>query len=243
MAQAMDSKHEDIISEALGRAPDLQLGHDHGRWRLGRWRQCVGGYTLPALPDPMFVMHVLGRPDVCNGKRDGSRDASPFPDCVRIVPSGRATAWLADGELDLVTLRVASAALQRAPAHDQIRRMSFAFSNPLGAALARQVLSEIYAPETRERDCYVGVLVDALRAHMFRNPFRAGRAEKPPLPLSAHRVRKMMNAVLEHPAGRHDQEGMAANAGVAPAHFTRAFRQLAGEAPGDFSKRPPETMQ
>lgn len=131
------SSDEDIISDALGRAPDMQLGGERGRWRLCRWRQFVGSYTLPALPDPMFVVHIAGKNNVRTWERDSWSETASLPGCATIVPSGQPTGWLVDGELDVVTLSVSSSDLQNAPALDQFRRMRFAFSDPLGVALTR----------------------------------------------------------------------------------------------------------
>lgn len=293
MAKATGSNDEDIISDALGRAPDVQLGGEHGRWRLCRWRQFVGSYTLPALPDPMFVVHIAGKPNVRTWDRDGWSEAASLPGCATIVPSGQPTGWLVDGELDVVTLSVASADLQKAPALDQFTRMRFAFSDPLGVALTRQVLGELYAPQTAERDTYVGALVDALKAHMLRGPAHAAAETIPTTAFSSYRIHNIMNAILSRPEGDHNLEQLAAQAGVTPAHFcrifkkatsvsphqyvmrarldraqqmleqsdtsmatiadalgftsqshfTRAFRQFAGETPTDFRKRRLETLQ
>jgi AraC family transcriptional regulator len=237
MAKAIGSNDEDIISDALGRAPDMRLGAEHGRWRLCRWRQFVGSYTLPALPDPMFVVHIAGKPNVRTWERDGWSEASSLPGCATIVPSGQPTGWLVDGELDVVTLSVASADLQRAPAMDQFTRMRFAFSDPLGVALTRQVLGELYAPQTPERDTYVGALVDALKAHMLRGPVNAGVADIPTTAFSSYRIHNIMNAVLARPENEHNLEEMAAQAGVTPGHFCRVFKKATGVSPHQYVMR------
>jgi AraC family transcriptional regulator len=293
MADKSIPNDEDIIADALGRAPDMSLGGEHGRWRLCRWRQFVGSYTLPALPDPMFVVHIAGKPNVRTWERDGWSETASLPGCATIVPSNQPTGWLVDGELDVVTLSVASADLQRAPALDQFKRMKFAFSDPLGVALTRQVLGELYAPRSSERDVYVGALVDALKAHMLRGPINTTTTEIPTTAFSSYRIHHIMNAILQRPEGEHSIEELAAHAGVSPthfcrifkkatgvsphqyvmkarlnraqhmleqseasmatiadslgftsqSHFTRAFRQFAGETPSDFRRRGRETMQ
>ncbi|WP_313805484.1 AraC family transcriptional regulator [Sphingobium sp.] len=237
MADANGSNDEDIISDALGRAPDMQLGGEHGRWRLCRWRQFVGSYTLPALPDPMFVVHIAGKPNVRTWERDGWSEASSLPGCATIVPSGQPTGWLVDGELDVVTLSVASTDLQNAPALDQFKRMRFAFSDPLGVALTRQVLGELYAPQTPERDIYVSALVDALKAHMLRGPVNAGAADIPTSAFSSYRIHNIMNAILHRPEIDHSLEEMAAQAGVTPAHFCRIFKKATGVSPHQYVMR------
>lgn len=231
------SSDEDIISDALGRAPDMQLGGERGRWRLCRWRQFVGSYTLPALPDPMFVVHIAGKNNVRTWERDCWSETASLPGCATIVPSGQPTGWLVDGELDVVTLSVSSLDLQNAPALDQFRRMRFAFSDPLGVALTRQVLGELYAPQTKERDIYVGALVDALKAHMLRGPATASAAEVPTSAFSSYRIHWIMNQVLEHPEASHNLEQMAEHAGVSPTHFCRIFKKATGVSPHQYVMR------
>jgi AraC family transcriptional regulator len=228
---------EAIIADALGRAPDMQLGSDRTGWRLSRWRQFVGSYALPAMPDPLFVVHISGKPSVKTWERDGWSEASSFPGCATIVPSGQPTGWLVDGELDVVTLSVASASLQGAPAHDQFRRMHFAFTDPLGVALTRQVLGELYSPASPERDVYVEALVDALKAHMLRGPVAAHAVKIPTADFSSYRLHTIMNNILQHPEAAHSLEEMAAQAGVTPSHFCRIFKQANGVSPHQYVLR------
>ncbi len=224
---------EAIIADALGRAPDIQIGAEAEGWRLSRWRQFVGSYTLPALPDPIFVVHIAGKPTVRTWERDGWSEASSFPGCATIVPSGQPTGWLVDGELDVVTLSLASDSVRLGTASERFERMRFAFSDPLGVALTRQVLGELYAPASPERDVYVGVLVGALRAHMLRGP--ASRAGDIPIAaFSAHRLHHVMNGILQRPEAEHSVEEMAAIAGVSPSHFCRIFKKANGVSPHQY---------
>lgn len=225
---------EDIIADALGRAPDMSLGGEHGRWRLCRWRQFVGSYTLPALPDPMFVVHLAGKPNVRTWERDGWSETASLPGCATIVPSNQPTGWLVDGELDVVTLSVASVDLQRAPALDQFKRLRFAFNDPLGVALTRQILGELYAPRSPERDVYVSALVDALKAHMLRGPVNAIATEIPTTAFSSYRIHHIMNAILSRPEREHSIEELAAQAGVTPTHFCRIFKKATGVSPHQY---------
>jgi len=225
---------EAIIADALGRAPDVQLGADSEGWRLSRWRQFVGSYTLPPLPDPIFVVHIAGKPSVKTWERDGWSETSSFPGCATIVPSGQATGWLVDGELDVVTLSLAAANPWQAPAVDRFKRMRFAFSDPLGVALTRQVLGELYTPASPERDVYVGALVSALRAHMLRGPVGTAGADIPTSAFSAYRLHHVMNAILQKPEEEHSLEEMAAQAGVTPSHFCRIFKKANGVSPHQY---------
>lgn len=225
---------ETIIADALGRAPDVKLGGDSDGWRLCRWRQFVGSYTLPPLPDPIFVVHIAGKPNVKTWERDGWSESHSFPGCATIVPSGMTTGWLVDGELDVVTLSLGQGDGAQAPVGDQFKQMRFAFSDPLGVALTRQVLGELYTPPTPERDVYVGVLVNALMAHMRRGPVAGQVSEFPVAAFSAHRVHGAMNTILQRPEAEHSLEALAAQAGVTPSHFCRIFKKANGISPHQY---------
>lgn len=68
---------EDIISDSLGGARDVQLSDDG--WRLSRWRQFVRSYSLPSLPDPIFVVHIAGKPQVRTWQRDSWSESPVAP--------------------------------------------------------------------------------------------------------------------------------------------------------------------
>ncbi len=223
---------EAIISDTLGRAPDTQLCSGDGGWTLSRWRQFVGSYTLPPLPDPLFVVHISGKPSVKTWVRDSWSESISFPGCATIVPSGQPTGWLVDGELDVVTLSVASTELQSASAIDQFRQLRFAFSDPLGVALTRQVLGEIYTPPSAERDVYVSTLVSALKAHMLRGPARP--SDIPTSAFSSHRLHTAIGAIVRNPEEPHSLAEMAAQAGVSPSHFCRIFKEATGVSPHQY---------
>ena len=126
---------EAIIADALGRAPDIQIGADSDGWRLSRWRQFVGSYALPALPDPLFVVHISGKQSVKTWERDGWSETSSFPGCATIVPSGQPTGWLVDGELDVVTLSLTGADLRQAPGRRPLQADAVRLFRPLGRRL------------------------------------------------------------------------------------------------------------
>ena len=226
--------NEAIISDVLGRAADIEIGAPDSGWHLSRWRQFVGSYDLPALPDPLFVVHVAGKPRVRTWDRDAWSESSSIPGCATIVPAGRPTGWLVDGELDVVTLSIASPKLQAATARDQFSRLRFAFADPLGVALTRQVLAELYAPQTPERKVYVSALVEALKAHMLRGPLAANAASFPTSDFSSYRIHHIMNAVLEKPEADHSLEMMAAGAGLTVSHFCRVFKRATGVSPHQY---------
>ncbi len=225
---------EAIIADTLKRAPEVKLESSDGRWRFSRWRQFVGSYALPALPDPLFVVQLAGKTNVRTWDRDGWSETSSFPGAATIVPATMSTRWLVDGELDVVTLSVDADDLRSASVLDQFSRMRFAFNDPLGAALARQILAELYTPSDGPRDLYVSALVDALKAHMLRGPVKAAAQEFPTSAFSAYRIHHIMNAIRERPEADNGLEEMAAQIGITPSHLCRVFKKATGVSPHQY---------
>jgi len=225
--------NEAIISDALGLSPDVELGSAHDGWKLCRWRQFVGSYALPALPSPTFVVHIGGKPQVKVWDRDGWSETSSTPGYATILPLGLPTRWLVDGELDVVTLSLAPSLADAESKADQFRRLRFAFADPLGVALTRQVLAELYTPASAERDVYVGTLVNALTAHVARSPGPAAAAI-PNSFSSAYRLHHLMAVIRDQPEGDHTLEEMAAIAGLTTSHFCRVFKKATGSTPHQY---------
>ena len=224
--------NETIIADTIGRAPDRSA--NLGAWQFARWRQFIGSYELPALVDPVFVVHVGGKPDTRLWESDHWSNARSIPGCATIVPAGRTTGWRIDGELDVVTVSVPTAQIRNPHAVDHFRQMRFAFVDPLGIALTRQILGELYATQTPERQSYVGTLLDALKAHTLRGPAVTCEAVFPSADFSAYRIHHIMNEILARPEENHCLEALAAHAGLTPSHFCRVFKRATGATPHQF---------
>lgn len=228
----MSATNETIITDTIGRAPDRSASL--GAWQFARWRQFIGSYDLPALVDPVFVVHVGGKPDTRWWEADHWSNARSIPGCATIVPAGHRTGWRIDGELDVVTVSVPLAELNDPKALDHFRQMRFAFADPLGIALTRQILSELYAHQTPERTSYIGTLLDALKAHTLRGPTPTDTAMFPSADFSAYRIHHIMNEILARPEEDHCLEMLAAQAGLTPSHFCRVFKRATGATPHQF---------
>lgn len=225
---------EAIIADTLQRGPEMAVSSTDGRWRFTRWRNFVGSYTLPALPEPMFVVHLGGKPNVRTWDRDGWSETTSFPGAATIVPATMPTRWLVDGELDVVTFSINAEDVRAASVLEQYAKMHFAFSDPLGAALARQILSELYKPGSDGRDLYVAALIDALKAHMMRGPSSAGPAEFPTSSFSSYRIHNVLNAIARKPEAEHSLEDLSTLAGLTPSHFCRVFKRAVGLSPHQY---------
>ena len=237
MADSQRWTSERIISDVLGCAPDMEIGGEAEGWRLCRWRSFVGKYDIPALPDPLFTVHIGGKPSLKTWVRDGWSETVSYPGCVTDVPFDQPTGWLVDGELDMVTLSLGQGLLAGGATRERFRRMRFAFANPLGVALTRQILAELYAPPEAGRDAYMAALVGALQAHVLRGPIAALAGDIPVADFSAYRLHQAVGAIREHPEDRHSLEALSEQAGVTPSHFCRIFKKATGVSPHQYVMR------
>ncbi|KTT71623.1 AraC family transcriptional regulator [Sphingomonas endophytica] len=199
-----------------------------------RWRQFIGSYELPALIDPVFVVHVGGKPDTRLWQADHWSASRSVPGCATIVPAGVSTGWRIDGELDVVTVSVPIGELTQQSAVDQFRAMRFAFADPLGIALTRLILGELYGAQTQERAAYIGTLLDALKAYTLRGVASGGDAAFPSADFSAYCIHQIMNDTLAHPEEAHTLDALAARAGLTASHFCRVFKKAIGTTPHQY---------
>lgn len=226
-----DWTNEQIISDVLGRGADIDIGAPVRSWRLSRWRQFVGAYELPALPDPTFVVHIAGKSQVKTKLDFGWSETSSIPGCATILPAGRPSGWLVDGELDVVTLSISRRVLSGTPSEHQFAKLRFAFSDPLGVALTRQVLNELYAPQDDARRDYMAVLVDTLKTHMIYGPGHMLEHHIPTSDFSAYRLHQVMNHVTRNLGEDHSVEMLASMVNLTPSHFCRVFKQATNLTP------------
>lgn len=229
---------EAIIEDVFGRPADVAVDSAGGRseGRLCRWRHFVGAYDLPALPTPVFVVHLGGKRGVKHWDRDGWSDRDSVPGAVTIVPAQVKTRWLVDGELDVVTLSLPNG--PRAPASDDLLgAMRFAFADPLSVALTRQIVGELHAEDEPGRDAYLGSLVSALQAHVVRGKAVFTPAPIPSAPHAAQRIQPMIKRILARPEDSYPLEQLAMEAGLTVTHFCRVFKQATGETPHQFILR------
>ncbi|RJG11432.1 helix-turn-helix transcriptional regulator [Massilia cavernae] len=232
MAHSAKPSNESIISDILSCAPDKQLELDETAVTICRWRQLVGSYSLPALPCPTYVVHIGGKPAIKVWQGEGWSEASSKPSDVTLMPSGVPTRWLVDGELDVVTFSLPNLETQRSMENEQ--RIQFAFSDALGVALTRQIVGELYQPESPQRDSYIDAMMGALNAHLVRYCEPKPVSEIPTVQSSAYWLSTVLAEIRNVPGQDHTVESLAKIAGLTPWHFCRVFRKAMGVTPHQF---------
>lgn len=117
----------------------------------------------------------------------------------------------------------------------RLREMMFAFVDPLGVALARQIVAELYSDDIDARQDYIKALVHALKGHMRDGLGACGKTGRiPTADFSAYRLHRVVNAIHATPEADHSIERMAAEAGIGASHFSHVFRQAFGLSPHQF---------
>lgn len=227
------NNNECILSDTVGAPPDILIKDQSGQFTFARWRSFVKSYQQPALPDPIFVVHVGGKPGIRTWQRDEWSEHKSVPGCATVIPAGLPTAWLVDGELDTATLSISV----DVGGSSLFPAMQFAFPDPLSLALTRQLLAECYEPKSEDRTVYMESLMNMLAAHVVRNAQHGLASTIPSAESSAYRLHKVLSHIRKHPEIDHRIDDLATMAGVAPSHFCRIFRKAMGMAPYAFVLR------
>jgi len=224
---------ETIICDTLGRGPEISRRFDGSGVVLNRWRQFVGSYQLPSLPEPVFVVQLGGKSDVRIGHREGWSERTSFPGAVSILPAGHSTRWLVDGELDVLTFTFEDPRVAHLST-DIFRDLRFAYSDPLGAALSDQILDELCREEKTLDSEYLETLVKTLTKHVGSGRTATTRRLFPTSGSSSFRIHKLMNTINHDPSANYNLAYLADQAGVTVPYLCRIFKQAIGMSPHDY---------
>jgi AraC family transcriptional regulator len=230
---AQEITNESIISDGVGAPPDVLIRDQTGSFSFARWRNFVGSYQHPPLPDALLVVHTGGKPNVRTWQTDRWSERWSTPGLATLLPSNQPSAWLVDGELDCVTLSISSKILPPS----RLSKMQFAFPDYLSSALTRQLLAESYEPNTEDRATYMESLMNMLAAHVMRQVIHGVSTSVPSADASAHRLHKVLNYIRSRPDLDHKIDDLATIAGVAPSHFCRLFKSAMNMTPHNFVTR------
>jgi AraC family transcriptional regulator len=227
--QGLAASNNEVVGQTLACQPEISYLNTQADWQISRWRQFIGHYELPPLPQPMLVAHIGGKQNVRMREGQQWTLCCSKPSDLTHMPAQLSSGWLVDGELDVVTL-ILPKALRDQHSQQQLR---FAYSDTLGIALIRQMLASLYQPQTAERDQYLDLLMQTLMAHVQRSD-QLLDAPIPHTASSAHRLHHILHLIREHPEQAFSLQGLADEIGLTAAHFCRVFREATGISPHQF---------
>jgi AraC family transcriptional regulator len=220
-------------------AAPADLSSERSGWSTALMRHWTGGspdMIQPALDHHYIVQH-LGGPKKVDRKRDGaSVSAVVDTGSLSIVPVGTQFKWHTQGPIEFAHLYLAPTMLSRMA----LRFDKFSDSlvdrvgcrDPLLEMLYTAMLTEI-----RKEDGVEGLYLDSLletfviKLLLEHSTSRSARATKPREVLAAYQLKRVMEFVetrLGTPIALAD---LANVAGGSVFHFSRAFRNTAGDTP------------
>ncbi len=230
---------EDVIADTLKTRPDVKIGVEtsNGNGQLVRWRQFVGSYSLPPLPSPVFVVHLGGKRSVHYREGDKWSERASMPGTVTVVPEGVETEWLVNGELDVATLSVGptSQTLKSLPAN--LSKFSFSFSDPLSVALTRQIMSELYQPNSLTREDYLRSLVSTLQAHVLHDCATITPTVLPGQSGDMSVMQSIINDLNEYPDRTLKTVELAKMADMSASMFCKTFKAITGTSPKQYAAK------
>ena len=228
---------EDVIADTLRTRPDVSVdvNTQHGFGQLVRWRQFIGSYKLPPLPTPVMSVHLGGTRTVRYKDGTGWSERSSIPGTVSIVPSGIETEWLINGELDVATFSIGHEAATLKALPENFSKMSLGFSDPLSMALTRQIISELYQPNSLTKDDYVKQLIETLQAHVLQDRATITTVDIPGASGNMSVMHEIINLMKHDPTRVFKTDDLAARANMSPTMFCRAFKATTGKTPKQFA--------
>lgn len=224
--------NKEVLSDALGRKPELSVGFEGSGWVLSRWRHFIDEYEQDALSTPTYCVHLSGKQDVRHWAGAGWSPNFSSPGFASTIPASQPMRIRVNGELDVATLW-----RRGAPADAEGSApwpLSFGISDPLGVMLTRQILSEAYRQPKGVITGYMQALMNALDAHLdhLRTPARPMHV--PTAAISARRIHAVIDHIEAAPERDHSLAQLAEIAGVSPPHFCRMFKRATGLAPRQY---------
>jgi AraC family transcriptional regulator len=220
-------------------AAPADLSSERSGWSTALMRHWTGGLPemiQPALDHHYIVQH-LGGPKKVDRKRDGaSVSAVVDTGSLSIVPVGTQFKWHTQGPIEFAHLYLAPSMLSRMA----LRFDKFSDSLVDRVGCRDPMLEMLYTAmltEIRKEDGVEGLYLDSLletfviKLLLEHSTSRSTRAVKPREVLAAYQLKRVMEFVetrLGTPIALAD---LAHVAGGSVFHFSRAFRNTAGDTP------------
>lgn len=221
-----------VLSDALGRTPELSVGFEGSGWVLCRWRHFIDEYEQDALSAATYCVHLSGKQDVRHWDGGGWSPHFSSPGFASTIPAAQPMRIRVNGELDVATLWRAGAPADAEGATPW--PLAFGITDPLGVMLTRQILSEAYRHPQGVVTSYMQALMNALDAHLDHLRTPAEPMHVPTAAISARRIHAVIDHIEAAPERDHSLTRLAGIAGVSPAHFCRVFKRATGLAPRQY---------
>lgn len=216
------------------------LSSERSGWSTALMRHWTGGHPeldQPALDHHYIVQH-LGGPKKVDRKRDGaSVSAVVESGSLSIVPVGTHFKWHTQGPIEFAHLYLAPSMLSRmALRFEKLSDFSLVdrvgFRDPLLEASYSAMLNELRTNDAIE-PLYMDSLLETFVIKLLREHSTARnlRSSKPREMLAAYQLKRVMEFVETRLGSNVALADLAGVAGGSVFHFSRAFRNTAGDTP------------
>jgi AraC family transcriptional regulator len=232
--------NESIVEGALRAAPKALADIPRAGLRVARWEDVFcGRYELPPFPDPLLVVHLGGTPKIRirEGERWSRRGSTPGT--VTYFPEAAPrTGWLANGEIDVVTISIGRRSPMRGTIDAARRHLEVGVSDALTVALMRSIgrTLDTFDEKDEQGRRYLESMSETLLLH-FADGERARRSSRtlPPGPPSP--LLRIADYIERHCTEDLRVDALAAEAGLSPAYFSELFKRTIGLSPHRYLLR------
>jgi AraC family transcriptional regulator len=214
------------------------LSSECSGWSTALMRHWTGGAPemfQPALDHHYIVQH-LGGPKKVDRKRDGaSVSAVVEPGSLSIVPVGTQFKWHTQGPIEFAHLYLAPSLLSRMAL--RFEKFSDSLVDRVGCRdPLLEMLYSVMLNEIRKKDVeplYMDSLLETfvIKLLLEHSTSRSAPASKPREVLAAYQLKRVMEFVESRLGTRIALADLATVAGGSVFHFSRAFRNTAGDTP------------
>ena len=165
----------------------------------------------------------------------------PVAGSINVVPAGSSVQWEREGGMDLLFIYLEPSLVARVAAESFELDSSRTVLPPLNGVNVPELRSAMLAVNAELRAGSVGgpllaeSFANVLAVHLTRHitgPRRLRAAADRVLP--GHKLRRVIEYIMENLEGNPTLEGMAAVANFSPYHFARLFKAATGLAPYQF---------
>lgn len=238
----------EIVEAALGRPPlEVRYGRSaHTHYALSHWRYFIGSYPVEAMPSPVLVLHLGGKPKtrLLNADKSWSTTYS-VPGDVAFVPAHTSSSWLIDGEIEILLLALMDEQGDEHPSHGGFadapafkEDAALGVKAPLTGELLRTLWAALPAEAASENatvnGTYAQNTLTFLEQHLHQPSATAQAGFVPNHTATVGPARQMHDLMLyiqQHYAEDLSINALAEQSEMAPSYLSQSFRKVAGISP------------